>query len=112
MRKRVGLARAIAVQPEVVLYDEPTTGLDPINTARVNHMIMGLQNKLNITSIVVTHDMGSAFTISDRMAMVHSGRVIAYGDPDEFRASRDPRVVDFIEGRAPVDEDVETLLNA
>jgi phospholipid/cholesterol/gamma-HCH transport system ATP-binding protein len=112
MRKRVGLARAIAVQPEVVLYDEPTTGLDPINTARVNHMIMGLQNKLNITSIVVTHDMGSAFTISDRMAMVHSGRIIAYGVPEEFRASRDPRVIDFIEGRAPVDEDVETLLNA
>lgn len=112
MRKRVGLARAIAVRPEVVLYDEPTTGLDPINTARVNHMIMGLQQKLNITSIVVTHDMGSAFTISDRMAMVHSGRIIAYGVPEEFRASRDPRVVDFIEGRAPVDEDVETLLNA
>lgn len=112
MRKRVGLARAIAVRPEVVLYDEPTTGLDPINTARVNHMIMGLQQKLNITSIVVTHDMGSAFTISDRMAMVHSGRIIAYGVPEEFRASGDPRVVDFIEGRAPVDEDVETLLNA
>lgn len=112
MRKRVGLARAIAVRPEVVLYDEPTTGLDPINTARVNHMIMGLQEKLNITSVVVTHDMGSAFTISDRMAMVHSGRIIAYGDPEEFRASKDPRVADFIEGRAPVDEDVETLLNA
>lgn len=112
MRKRVGLARAIAVQPEVVLYDEPTTGLDPINTARVNHMIMGLQQKLNITSIVVTHDMGSAFTISDRMAMIHSGRVICSGVPDVIRASKDPRVVDFIEGRAPVDEDVETLLNA
>lgn len=112
MRKRVGLARAIAVQPEVVLYDEPTTGLDPINTARVNHMIMGLQEKLNITSIVVTHDMGSAFAISDRMAMVHSGRIIAYGVPDELRASGDPRVADFIAGRAPVDEDVETLLNA
>src|SRR5690606_32749869 len=76
MRKRVGLARAIAVQPEVVLYDEPTTGLDPINTARVNHMITGLQDKLNFTSIVVTHDMKSAFAISDRMAMVHSGRII------------------------------------
>jgi phospholipid/cholesterol/gamma-HCH transport system ATP-binding protein len=112
MRKRVGLARAIAVQPEVVLYDEPTTGLDPINTARVNHMIMGLQDKLNITSIVVTHDMKSAFGISDRMAMVHSGQVIMTGTPDDFRNAGDPRVSDFIEGRAPVQEDVETLLNA
>ncbi len=112
MRKRVGLARSIAVQPEVVLYDEPTTGLDPINTARVNHMIMGLQAKLNITSIVVTHDMKSAFQISDRMAMVHSGKIIAYGTPEEFRSSGDARVTDFIEGLAPVQEDVETLLNA
>lgn len=112
MRKRVGLARSIAVQPEVVLYDEPTTGLDPINTARVNHMIMGLQNRLNITSIVVTHDMKSAFSISDRMAMVHSGQVIMQGTPDEFRHAKDPRVADFIEGRAPVQEDVQTLLNA
>ena len=112
MRKRVGLARAIDVQPEVVLYDDPTPGLDPINTARVNHMITGLQDKLNFTSIVVTHDMKSAFTISDRMAMVHSGRIIHSGTVDEFRASADPRVSDFIEGRAPVREDVETLLNA
>lgn len=112
MRKRVGLARAIAVQPEVVLYDEPTTGLDPINTARVNHMIMGLQEKLNFTSIVVTHDMRSAFTISDRLAMVHSGRIIHQGTPEEFRTCSDSRVTDFIEGLAPVQEDVETLLNA
>ncbi len=112
MRKRVGLARAIAIQPEVVLYDEPTTGLDPINTARVNHMIMGLQSKLNITSIVVTHDMKSAFSISDRMAMVHSGRIILSGKPDDFRVATDPRVHDFIEGEAPVEEDVQTLLNA
>lgn len=112
MRKRVGLARAIAVQPEVVLYDEPTTGLDPINTARVNHMIMGLQEKLNFTSVVVTHDMKSAFTISDRLAMVHSGRIIHSGPADEFRRCPDPRVKNFIEGRAPVEEDVETLLNS
>ena len=112
MRKRVALARAIAVQPEVVLYDEPTTGLDPINTARVNHLITGLQQKLNITSIVVTHDMRSAFSVSDEVAMVHSGRIICHGTVDEFRASHDPRVSDFIEGRAPVKEDVETLLNA
>src|SRR3954471_66948 len=112
MRKRVGLARAIAVQPEVLLYDEPTTGLDPINTARVNHLITGLQERLNITSIVVTHDMKSAFTISDRIAMVHSARVIAVDTVEAFRASKDPRVSDFIEGRAPVKESVETLLSS
>jgi len=112
MRKRVALARAIAVQPEVVLYDEPTTGLDPINTARVNHLIMGLQKRLNITSIVVTHDMKSAFTISDEIAMVQGGRIISTGTVEQFQASTDPRVAAFIEGRAPVREDVETLLNA
>jgi phospholipid/cholesterol/gamma-HCH transport system ATP-binding protein len=112
MRKRVALARSIAVQPEVVLYDEPTTGLDPINTARVNNLIMGLQKRLNITSIVVTHDMKSAFKISDRIAMVHGGRIIYQGTTDQFRAATDPRISDFIEGRAPVNEDVETLLQA
>src|SRR5688572_8504225 len=104
MRKRVALARAIAVRPEVLLYDEPTTGLDPINTARVNHLIMGLQEKLKITSIVVTHDMKSAFTISDRLAMVHGGRIICHGTVDAFRGTNDQRVLDFVEGRAPVKE--------
>jgi len=112
MRKRVGLARAIAVRPEVVLYDEPTTGLDPINTARVNHLIMGLKARLNITSVVVTHDMKSAFTVSDRIAMVHGGRIIHHAPVDTFKSIADPRVRDFIEGRAPVKEDVATLLNA
>jgi phospholipid/cholesterol/gamma-HCH transport system ATP-binding protein len=112
MRKRVGLARAIAVQPEVLLYDEPTTGLDPINTARVNHLITGLQERLHITSVVVTHDMRSAFSISDRIAMVHSGRVIMVGTVDEFQHSTDMRVADFIQGRAPVKESVEALLNS
>jgi len=112
MRKRVGLARAIAVRPEVVLYDEPTTGLDPINTARVNHMIMGLQEKLNITSVVVTHDMKSAFEISHRLAMVHSGRIIYSGTRDEFENAPDRRVTNFIQGIAPVQEDVATLLLA
>jgi phospholipid/cholesterol/gamma-HCH transport system ATP-binding protein len=110
MKKRVALARAVAVQPEVLLYDEPTTGLDPINTARVNHLIMGLQEKLEVTSVVVTHDMKSAFSISDKIAMVHSGRIICHGTVEEFQASRDQRVSDFIHGRAPVKEDVETLL--
>lgn len=110
MKKRVALARAIAVKPEVVLYDEPTTGLDPINTARVNHLIVGLQRKLNITSVVVTHDMKSCFAISDEVAMVQGGRIIAAAHAEEFRALKDPRVHDFIEGIAPVEEDVETLL--
>jgi phospholipid/cholesterol/gamma-HCH transport system ATP-binding protein len=110
MKKRVGLARAIATQPEVLLYDEPTTGLDPINTARINHLINGLKEALKVTSIVVTHDMGSAFSISDRMAMVYRGEIILEGTPDQFRASKDPRVRDFITGTAPVTEDVETLL--
>jgi len=100
------------VRPEVVLYDEPTTGLDPINTARVNHLITGLQDKLEITSIVVTHDMKSAFSVSDELAMVHGGRIIFEAPVDEFRAAKDPRVRDFIEGVAPVQEDVETLLQA
>jgi phospholipid/cholesterol/gamma-HCH transport system ATP-binding protein len=112
MRKRVALARSIAVQPEVVLYDEPTTGLDPINTARVNHLITGLKNRLKNTSVVVTHDMRSAFTVSDHIAMVYGGEIIFSGTVPELRACADPRVSDFIEGRAPVDEDVETLLTS
>lgn len=111
MRKRVGLARAIAVKPEVLLYDEPTTGLDPINTARVNHLIVGLQERLQITSIVITHDMKSAFSISDRLAMVLGGRVICTGTVEEFQGTSDQRVQDFIHGRAPVQEDVQTLLS-
>jgi phospholipid/cholesterol/gamma-HCH transport system ATP-binding protein len=112
MRKRVALARAIAIKPEVVLYDEPTTGLDPINTARVNHLIKGLREKLDITSIVVTHDMKSAFTISNKIAMVYAGRIICQGTVEQFQSSSDERVLDFIEGRAPVKESVEDLLNA
>lgn len=110
MRKRVGLARAIALRPEVVLYDEPTTGLDPINTGRVGHLIAGLKERMNITTVIVTHDMKIAFTISDRVAMVAGGRIIAVGTVEEFQKSTDPRVSDFIHGRAPVKEDVETLL--
>ncbi len=110
MKKRVGLARAIAIQPEVILFDEPTTGLDPINTSRINHLITGLKRSLSITSIVVTHDMASAFLIADRLVIVHRGRIIAQGTPDEFKAVTDQRVADFIHGRAPVNEDVATLL--
>jgi phospholipid/cholesterol/gamma-HCH transport system ATP-binding protein len=110
MKKRVGLARSVALRPEVVLYDEPTTGLDPINTARINHMINGLKASLGVTSIVVTHDMQSAFAVADRMAMMHQGRIIMVGEPQAFRDSADPNVADFIHGHAPEHEDVETLL--
>jgi len=112
MKKRVGLARAIAVQPEVLLYDEPTTGLDPINTDRINKLILHLKDTLSVTSIVVTHDMSSAFKISDRLAMVYEGRVIFQGTVDEIRAETDPRVHSFITGEAPDDETLEGLLGA
>ncbi len=111
MRKRVGLARTLALQPEVILYDEPTTGLDPINTARINHLINSIRRALKLTSIVVTHDMGTAFAVSDRLAILHRGRVRLVGDQDTFRNTRDPFVRDFIEGRAPEEEDVASLLS-
>jgi phospholipid/cholesterol/gamma-HCH transport system ATP-binding protein len=110
MRKRVGLARAVAVRPEVLLYDEPTTGLDPISTERINNLISETQKLYNITSVVVTHDMASAFQISDRIAMIHKGFIIFEGTPDEIRRSSDARVRDFIEGNAPEGDNVETLL--
>ena len=110
MRKRVALARTLALQPEVILYDEPTTGLDPINTARINHLINGIKRALKLTSIVVTHDMGTAFAVSDRVAMLHRGRVRFCGTIDELKTSRDKFVRDFIEGRAPESEDVASLL--
>jgi phospholipid/cholesterol/gamma-HCH transport system ATP-binding protein len=112
MKKRVGLARTLALQPEVILYDEPTTGLDPINTARINHLIRGIQRALKITSVVVTHDMGTAFSVSDRLAMLGKGRILLVGTKDEFRATRNMAVRDFIEGRAPETEDVASLLSS
>ncbi len=110
MRKRVALARTLALQPEVILYDEPTTGLDPINTARINHLINGIKRALKLTSIVVTHDMGTAFSVSDRMAMLHKGRVRFVGTKEEFKHSSDAFVRNFIEGQAPETEDVASLL--
>jgi phospholipid/cholesterol/gamma-HCH transport system ATP-binding protein len=112
MKKRVGLARTLALQPEVILYDEPTTGLDPINTGRINHLILSIQRALKLTSVVVTHDMGTAFSVSDRLVMLHKGRVLLTGTKDEFKNTDNTYVRDFIEGRAPENEDVESLLLA
>jgi phospholipid/cholesterol/gamma-HCH transport system ATP-binding protein len=112
MKKRVGLARTLALQPEVILYDEPTTGLDPINTARINHLIVGIQRALKLTSVVVTHDMGTAFTVSDRLAMIGRGRILLVGTKDDFRNTRNPAVRDFIEGIAPETEEVAALLSS
>ncbi|MDO8494262.1 MAG: ATP-binding cassette domain-containing protein [Deltaproteobacteria bacterium] len=98
MKKRVGLARAIAANPSVVLYDEPTTGLDPTNTQRINRLIVQLQEKMHITSIVVTHDMQSAFEVSNRMALLKEGKIVAIGTVDEIKHSKDKVVQDFIGG--------------
>lgn len=98
MKKRVGLARAIAIDPEVVLYDEPTTGLDPINTRRINELIVKLNEELHVTSIVVTHDMESAYMVSHRMAMLYDRRIIACGTVEEMRHSELPEVRNFVRG--------------
>ncbi len=108
MRKRVGLARAIAIQPEVILYDEPNTGLDPINVRRINGLILSLQKKLGVTSIVVTHDMDSAFTVSDRLAMVHERHIAFTGTKEETQNCDSRYVREFIAGgRGVLEEDVE-----
>ena len=98
MRKRVGLARAIAMDPEFILYDEPTTGLDPIMSDAIDRLMRDLQRRMNVTSIVVTHDLGSAFKVGDRIAMLLGGKIIFNGPPDEVRQTRHPVVRQFIEG--------------
>ncbi len=99
MKKRAGLARAIVLDPEIVLYDEPTSGLDPVMASRINHLIIDVKEKLGMTSVVVTHDMDSAYTIADRIAMLYEGRIVQVGTPDEIRNSADPVVRQFVEGR-------------
>jgi len=98
MRKRVGLARAIAMDPQFVLYDEPTTGLDPIMSDVIDKLIRGLQKRMGVTSVVVTHDLISANKVADRMALLHGGKVVFLGTPDEVRATKDPVVRQFVEG--------------
>jgi phospholipid/cholesterol/gamma-HCH transport system ATP-binding protein len=96
MRKRVALARAVAVRPEIVFYDEPAEGLDQINVTRVNRLLLGLQQSLNVTSVVVTHNLKAAFAISDRLALIHDGQVVSTGAPETFLDSDDPVVREFI----------------
>lgn len=98
MRRRVGFARAIALEPKILLFDEPTTGLDPVMTAVIDELILELQERLGSTAISITHDLTSAFRIAERIAMLHRGKIIAFAPPAEFRASPDPRVQQFIQG--------------
>ena len=109
MRKRVGLARAIAMRPHIILYDEPTTGVDPIMGDSVNDLIVELHNKLKVTSIAVTHDMTSAYKIADRIAMLYNGKIIASGTPDEIKSTKDPVVRQFITGasKGPITEGID-----
>jgi phospholipid/cholesterol/gamma-HCH transport system ATP-binding protein len=98
MKKRVSLARAIAINPAIVLYDEPTAGLDPVMSSTINRLILSTQRILGVTAVVVTHDMESAFTVADRIAMIFEGRIVALGTPDEIRVSPNPAVQQFISG--------------
>lgn len=105
-RKRVGLARAVATHPKYLLYDEPTTGLDPVTTAVIDGLIMKMRNELGVTSVVVTHDMKSAYRIADRIAMLDQGRIRYVGTPAQIQEADDPIVRAFIEGRPELAQEV------
>jgi phospholipid/cholesterol/gamma-HCH transport system ATP-binding protein len=107
MRSRVGLARAIVMKPEFMLYDEPTSALDPIMTDKINDLILGLRERLGMTSIVVTHDISSAYKIADKIAMIHEGKIIFDGTPGEIRKSRNPYIQQFIRGQRKMHYAVE-----
>ncbi|MFA7705948.1 MAG: ABC transporter ATP-binding protein [Candidatus Omnitrophota bacterium] len=111
MKKRVALARAICIRPEIILYDEPTTGVDPIAADSINELIRSLHDKLKVTSIVVTHDMKSAYHIADKIAMMYKGRIILEGAPKDIKESRDPVVHQFINGiaKGPITEAVDNF---
>ena len=100
MRKRVGIARSVALRPKYMLYDEPTTGLDPVTSAVIDDLMVRMRDKLGVTSIVITHDMRSAYTVGTRIAMLYQGRVRQVGTVDEIQHTNDPVVRQFIEGRA------------
>ena len=108
MRKRVGIARAVALRPKYMLYDEPTTGLDPVTSATIDELMVRMREVLGVTSVVITHDMRSAYRVGTRIAMLYEGRVRQVGTVDEIRHSTDPIVRQFIEGRATLD--AEALL--
>ncbi len=103
MRKRVGIARAIALRPKYILYDEPTTGLDPVTAATIDALMVRMREKLGVTGLVITHDMRSAYTVGTRIAMLYEGTVRAVGTIDEIQHSTDPIVRQFIEGRATLE---------
>lgn len=98
MRKRVGLARALAMQPRIILFDEPTTGLDPVMTEAINQLILETQHQFHLTSVVISHDLGSIFKISDKIAMLYEGEIIEYGTPEEIKASQNPVIIQFLAG--------------
>jgi len=100
MRKRVSLARAIAMEPEILLYDEPTTGIDPIMADAINELIIRMREQLHMTSIAITHDMTSAYKIADRIAMLYQGKIVEVGSPEEIKSSVNPIVQQFIYGRS------------
>jgi phospholipid/cholesterol/gamma-HCH transport system ATP-binding protein len=98
MRRRVGFARAIALEPRILLFDEPTTGLDPVIKAVIDELILELQEKLSSTAVTITHDLASAFRIADRVALLFRGKIVADAPPEEFRELADPRVQQFVRG--------------
>ncbi|HPL62417.1 MAG: ABC transporter ATP-binding protein [Syntrophales bacterium] len=98
MRKRVALARAIALHPQIVLFDEPTTGLDPVLTEAINQLIIDTQRNLNLTCIVISHDIESIFRVGHKIALLYGGKIIEYGTPEEIRASKNPVLVQFLSG--------------
>ncbi len=100
MKKRVSLARAIAYNPEIILYDEPSTGIDPIRADAINELIIKMKEELKVTSIIITHDIWSAFKVGDRLAMLYDGKIIKVGTPEEIKNSTDPIIQQFIHGRA------------
>lgn len=100
MKKRVGLARAIAMDPRIILYDEPTTGLDPIMSDVINNLIREMNQQLSVTSVTITHDMKSAYKIADKIAMLYQGKILEVGTPDEIRESANPVIQQFINGSA------------
>ncbi|MDD4953985.1 MAG: ABC transporter ATP-binding protein [Candidatus Omnitrophica bacterium] len=109
MKKRVALARAICIKPQIILYDEPTTGVDPITADSINELIKSLHDKLKVTSVVVTHDMKSAYRVADRIAMMYQGKIIAEGTPEEIQNTAHPVVHQFINGleKGPITETLE-----